>query len=294
MVLYMSEVKYESGRTIKLFLMDGEPDGRYQAEIPTGISRAYKIPRNHILHSCKTIDDLNKPAIYFLLGRATDENEHKKYAVYIGETETPLERFRHHLSKKDFWSEAIILVASNGLFNKAHVKYLESKFAKIAKNADIYSVEQGKESAVPSLSDADISDLQIIIRDVKLLLPALGHNFLESHEDTANKSSLKLFLKIKSANAQGLQTSQGFILLKGSKINTVVSKSLQPAIKRARENYKNIVENGVIKSDIEFPSADYAAKFACGNSVNGKISWKNTDGKTLKELELGDESSIED
>lgn len=28
----MSEVKYENGRSIRLFLMDGEPNGRYQAE----------------------------------------------------------------------------------------------------------------------------------------------------------------------------------------------------------------------------------------------------------------------
>lgn len=45
----MSEVKYENGRSIRLFLMDGEPNGRYQAEISTGISRAYKIPRSHIM-----------------------------------------------------------------------------------------------------------------------------------------------------------------------------------------------------------------------------------------------------
>lgn len=257
-------------------------------EISTGISRAYKIPRSHIMESCKTIDDLNKPAVYFLLGKTTNEDTHKNHTVYIGETENPSERFKQHLSKKEFWSEAIILVASNSFLNKAHIKYLESQFAKIAKNADIYIVEQGKESNSPRLSDADISDLQIIIRDAKLLLPVLGYNFLESHEEIARRSSSKLFLKSKVASAQGLQTSQGFVLLKGSKINIAKSESCPPAIKKAREEYRSVIENGTLNEDIILKSADYAAKFVCGSSVNGKISWKNENGKTLKALEMGD------
>lgn len=289
----MSEVKYANGRSIRLFLMDGEPDGRYQAEISTGITRAYKIPRSLVMGSCKTIDDLNKPAVYFLIGKTEDENNHKNYTVYIGETENPIERFKQHLSNKDFWSETIIMVSSNSFLNKAHVKYLESQFAKIAKDADIYFVEQGKGSTAPKLSDADISDLQVIIRDGKLLLPALGHNFLESHEETANKSSSKLFLKSKSADAQGLQTSHGFVLLKGSKINIAKLDSCPPAIKKARDDFENVIDNGILKADITLRSADYAAKFVCGSSVNGKTSWKNANGKTLKALEIGDELSDE-
>ena len=56
---------------------------------------------------------------------------------------------------------------------------------------------------------------------------------------------------------------------------------------RLIEDGKLVEENGkyVFRSDEEFSSSSAAAAVIHGGSANGLVSWKNTDGSTLKEME---------
>lgn len=42
--------------------------------------------------------------------------------------------------------------------------------------------------------------------------------------------------------------------------------------------------NNYVINDILFKSPSGAAKFVSGNSVNGNVSWKTSDGRTLGEV----------
>ena len=47
----------------------------------------------------------------------------------------------------------------------------------------------------------------------------------------------------------------------------------------------NIDDNNILQEDILFKSPSYAAAFVIGGHVNGLVSWKTKDGKTLKDIE---------
>ena len=75
------------------------------------------------------------------------------------------------------------------------------------------------------------------------------------------------------------------LVLSGSKISTVFTKSCFDSVKQQHQEYANFIdENGIISKDIEFTSSSAAAMFVSGSSKNGLTCWKNKDGVTLKEL----------
>jgi hypothetical protein len=60
------------GKTIKIFLIDGDPNGRMTCELSNWSGKAYKIPRIKV-NECGDRDDLSNTGIYLLLGK--DEND---------------------------------------------------------------------------------------------------------------------------------------------------------------------------------------------------------------------------
>lgn len=284
----VGEVKFEKGRSVRLFLIDGEPGGRYQVDMTSGITRAYKIPRSLIMESFDIIDELQYPAVYFLFCKNDTNETDAPYSIYIGETENPKERFSDHLRNKDWFEEAVILLTSNGFLNKAHVKYLESKFIEFTSNVGVYETRQKKASNLPRLSDADISDLQVVIKEAKILLPALGFNFLEKStqkvlKEKAEKVGRQLFLTLPDVDAKILQTEQSIILLKGSKIKETPTSSCPKKTELLRKEYaKKINTDHVLLQDIEFTSLNQAASFASGRTINAPESLKTAEGISLK------------
>jgi hypothetical protein len=101
---------------------------------------------------------------------------------------------------------------------------------------------------------------------------------------------LLLYLKRKSRKsgqvieANCKQTNEGFVVLKGSHIETIDSDSIPPGIKERRQK-AYIDDNGILQENVLFSSPSYAASFVIGGSVNGLIAWATAEGKTLKEIE---------
>ena len=90
--------------------------------------------------------------------------------------------------------------------------------------------------------------------------------------------------------ADGVQTSEGFVVLQGSHISLVDDDTIPMTIKERRKNAP-IDENGILKEDMLFTSPSYAAMFVIGKSANGLTSWKTAEGKTLKSLEAEQEAN---
>jgi len=124
-----------------------------------------------------------------------------------------------------------------------------------------------------------------------------------TREDSSTKTSdgergLLLFLKRKSSKsgrtieATCRQTSEGFVVLKGSQIETIDSDSIPASIKESRQK-ADIDDNGVLQSDMLFRSPSYAAAFVVGGHANGLRSWKTAEGRTLKDIEEKTLSELE-
>lgn len=94
------------GKTIKIFLIDGEPNGRMSCEFSNWSGKAYKIPRIKV-KDCSDRNDLVSTGVYLLFGK----DEEGKDLVYIGEAESILKRLNQHLNQKDFWHETIVFIS---------------------------------------------------------------------------------------------------------------------------------------------------------------------------------------
>lgn len=282
------------GKTIKIFLIDGDPNGRMSCELSNWTGKAYKIPRIKI-KDCSDRDDLVSTGVYLLFGK----DEDGKDQVYIGEAESILKRLSQHLAQKDFWHETIVFISKDENLNKAHIKYLENRLHDIAKSANRYKIENSITPTQSSISESDRAEMEEYIENIKMLVNTLGHKVFDEKRDFKPKRKQEPFLikAARGADAQGEPTSDGFVVFKGSKATSTTVNSITQNFINLRQ--KLIEEKVIIQKDdnFEFPddyifsSPSTAASIVLGRNANGLTEWKQKDGKTLKEFESTEKSN---
>ena len=273
------------GKTIKIFLIDGDPNGRMSCELSNWTGKAYKIPRIKI-KDCSDRSDLNTTGVYLLFGKNEEGND----LVYIGEAENVLVRLNQHLSSKDFWKETIVFISKDENLNKAHIKYLENRLHDLGTKTNRYVIENGCIPTLSSISESDRAEMEEFIENIKLMVNTLGHKVFEDKRELSTSRKDKELLYIKSSrgcDAIAEQTSEGFLVLQGSKIADSVTPSISKSIKDVRLDLinKNIIVDYEFKEDYIFSSPSYAATIVMGRSANGLTEWKTIDGRILKSLE---------
>jgi Domain of unknown function (DUF4357) len=276
------------GKTIKIFLIDGEPNGRMSCELSNWSGKAYKIPRIKI-KDCTDRDDLTSTGVYLLFGK----DDAGKDQVYIGEAESILKRLNQQLTQKDFWNEAIVFISKDENLNKAHIKYLENRLHDIAKSANRYSVDNSIIPTQSSISESDRAEMEEFIEYIKMLVNTLGHKvFDEKREFKPKQKQESFFIKAtRGANGQGEPTSDGFVVFKNSKAAATIVNSMTPNFITYRQKliYEGVLvnkgEHYEFSDDYIFSSPSTAAVMVMGRNANGLTEWKNKDGKTLKEFE---------
>ena len=283
-----SQQKMKFGKTIRIFLIDGDPNGRMSCELSNWSGKAYKIPRIKI-KDCSDRDDLSSTGVYLLFGKDDDGKDQ----VYIGEAESILKRLNQQLTSKDFWNEAIIFISKDENLNKAHIKYLENRLHDIAKAANRYKVDNLFVPTQSSISESDRAEMEEFIEHIKLLVNTLGHKvFEEKREFNPKQKQTTFFIKTtRGADAQGEQSSDGFVVFKGSKAAPTNVNSMFPNFINYRQK---LIDEGVLLNkeeyleftdDYIFSAPSTAAIIIMGRNANGLTEWKTKDGKTLKEFE---------
>jgi len=282
------------GKTIKIFLIDGDPNGRMCCELSNWSGKAYKIPRIKV-KDCDDRDDLKSTGVYLLFGK----DEEGKDLVYIGEAESILKRLSQHLTQKDFWNETIIFISKDDNLNKAHIKYLENRLHDIAKSANRYKIENYITPTQSSLSESDRAEMEEFIENIKMLVNTLGHKVFDEKREIKSKQKQEIF-SIKSArgaDGQGEPSSDGFVVLKGSKAAATIVNSMTPSFITLRQR---LIDEGVLvdkgeyyefPEDYIFNSPSMAAVMVMGRNANGLTEWKQKDGKTLKEFETNEKTT---
>ena len=276
------------GKTIKIFLIDGDSNGRMSCELSNWSGKAYKIPRIKI-KDCIDRDDLTKTGVYLLFGK----DEEGKDLVYVGEAESILKRLNQHLKQKDFWNESIVFLSKDNNLNKAHIKYLENRLHEIAKSANRYRVENTMIPTQSSISESDTAEMEEFIEHVKMLVNTLGHKVFEEKRELKPKKDRNIFYikSARGADAQGERTSDGFVVYKDSKAADSIVDSFAHSSLNFRQSLidkgdlKLIDETYVFTEDYIFSSPTTAAVIVMGRNANGLVEWKLKDGKTLKEFE---------
>ncbi len=270
------------GKTISLFLIEGDPNGRLVCELSNWNGKAYKIPRIKV-KSCNDRKDLVACGIYFLFGKNDIDG---KGIVYIGEAENIYERLKQHDSSngKDFWNECIVYISKDNRLNKAHIKYLEHRCYLLAKEAERYIIDNSSVPADASLTESEQAEMDEFLYNIRMINNVLGHKVLDTvtevnQSNNQNNNSEVLYIKAtRGAEAQGQQTSEGFVVFKNSRIASTTTKSCPKFIVELRANLR---DSGVINSDDVFTenkvfsSPSTAAAVVMGRSANGLTEWRN-------------------
>ena len=295
------------GKNIQLFLMDGDASGRIKCTLANWTGVAFRIPRTD-LDKCKDREDLKQSGVYFLFGKS---DETGKEVVYIGQAgarkngEGILNRLQEHKRNpdKDYWTEAVAFTTSNNSLGATEISYLENRFCNLALAAKRYDVRNGNDPTPGNITEEKESEMEEFIDYAKVIMGTLGHKVFEplirqviavNPIPSSGENTLKLHLErtiktVGKVEADGSQTSEGFVVFKGSHISPVDDDTI-PAVIKDRRKTVNLDENNILLEDELFTSPSYAAMFVIGKSENGLTRWKTADGKSLKSLEAEQEA----
>lgn len=277
--------------SIRIFLADGIPEGLRIVEKSNWTGRAVVAGRAQLSQALAR-DELGQPGVYVLTGPANEGAPR----LYVGEADVLRERLRQHVAGKDFWTRFIAFTSTNEGLNKAHVRYLESRLLELAKSANQWSLDNSTAPSSPPLSESDRADADWFLQEMLVIFPLLGIDAFEAaagqaREDEGTVSAETLILEERGAKASGREVGDGFVVFEGSRARSTEVASIHEYMRDLR---RQLQERGVLKpdgnsliftQDFRFNSPSTAAGILVGGSANGRIAWKDTQGRTLKALQ---------
>ncbi|MCD6556088.1 MAG: GIY-YIG nuclease family protein [Bacteroidales bacterium] len=284
------------GKTIKLFLIDGDTNGRLTCELSNWTGKAYKLPRNSI-KICTDRPEIQTTGVYMLLNKNIDLSE--KGQLYIGEAENIYNRLTQHVKEKDFWNETIVFISKDDNLNKAHIKYLENRLHEIATSANRYELFNNQRPTQSSISESDKAEMEEFLANILTLVSTLGYNAFEqirqsdTKEQPDKEEDLFYITATRGASGIGKTTSEGFVVFENSQVADPVTNSYPKTMQKLRDTLisKGIIvkesDKLVLKRDYLFGSSSSAAMIIMGRSANGLTEWKMNSGKTLQDFEAG-------
>lgn len=164
-------VQLMSGKQVRLFLVDGTPGGLMTAEIMNWTGHVLRGKREK-LAEIRRRDEAKRTGVYILLG---EDEETGGRSAYIGQSDDVANRLAQHDAKKPFWDEVVVVTSKDTNLTSAHVRYLESRLIRLAKAIGRTPLVNGNEpSGGADLPEADASDMDYFVDQLRILLPVLG------------------------------------------------------------------------------------------------------------------------
>ncbi|WP_236594417.1 GIY-YIG nuclease family protein [Saccharothrix sp. 6-C] len=212
-----------NGATIRLFLVDGTPQGIRVVNRSqwTGVCLAFS---RADYASARLREEFRRTGVYLLTG--PDPDATGPDVLYIGEGDSVAVRLDSHQRNKDFWTNAYVLTTTDDSLNKVHVRYLEARFIKIAMKAGVVHLDNGTAPDLPWLSEPEIADMEAYLANMLIILPIVGVHAFEAPITAAEvakvmttdgiESRTTYFLNAKSTTAEGTEDSRGFTVFEGA------------------------------------------------------------------------------
>ncbi len=277
------------GKTINVFMMDGEITGRIKCTIGNWIGVVYKVPRT-AMGECTGIEHLRQSGIYFLIGT---DRENYDPMVYVGQAGVRkngkglLFRVSEPHNSID-WTEAIMLTTLDDSFGPTEMSYLENRFCNLALEAGRYRVTNANEPNPGNVTEETQSELDEFIDYTKIILDVLAHKVFEPQIPQTLEFEMDLpllYMAYGQGKATGRRTSEGFVVYKGSVLNPQITNSCPNSVKKLRNQYADSIVDNILIADIPLSSPSAAAGFIGGASLNGNTAWKDANGVALRDIE---------
>ena len=272
------------GRTIQIFLPDGNPRGIRLAEITSRTVQVLQIPRAHFDDAANR-SGLEGPGIYFLIA---DSNDGTVPRLYLGEAEDCIDRLKQHHKQKEFWSIALAASSKTRFFTKGHVKWLEWYCHKLIAEASRYALENAAAPTEPYVSEPVKADLLDNFDTMRTLIGTLGFPLFDPLVRVS--PAAQLICKGRDAEARGEYTEDGLVVLMGSTANLQEAPSSGVTVRNIR---RRLLEAGVFELEGKvyrftrnhvFSAPSAAASAVLARRANGWIEWRYPDGRTLDEV----------
>lgn len=285
------------GRSIRLFLVDGTPNGLLTAEIMNWTGHVLTGPRSKLAELVQR-PECGRTGVYFLVGPDPENSLHSK--VYIGESDDVAKRLKQHnrpeisdgsAAGKDFWEKVCLVTSKDQNLTKTHVKHLESLLIGIANNVGRCDLINGTAHDYGSLPESDRADMAFFLEQIRTVLPVLGFDFLRELSKPSAAASASPATSVSHSprfnlevpryrlSAQGQEVDGEFFVLKGSKARPEwvgTERGYQGLFKQLVADGVLVAEDGehmVFRDDYAFSSPSAAAAVVCGRSANGRTSW---------------------
>lgn len=260
----------------------------------------YKISRNIIKNN--KISEIERPGVYLLICENDSDNKNQ---VYIGESENVYKRLRNHLNKYEkneieyYWVHCYVFAGND--FDKALIRYIEKRLYDEAEKAKRYKILTEKTTSNPIINDFkkysceeyiknSLEILNVLEIDIFRIVQQRSNNEVNEQDISSinyssNNNEFK-YMKIKStkANAYGYESSNGFVVIKGSSISEKVTDTFDKYYKSKNRLRNELIERKVIVNnkftmDYEFtsPNAAFILITGMGSGHKGIESWKYVD-----------------
>lgn len=278
------------GRSIRLFLVDGAPNGLLTAEIVNWTGHVLTGPRSKLPEILER-PECARTGIYFLVG--PDPENSMRPLVYIGESDDVAARLKQHnrdegKGGKDFWEKVCLVTSKDQNLTKAHVKYLESQLMAQARQAGRCGLVNNTAHDYGVLPEADQSDMAFFAEQIRIVLPVLGFDFLKAAAESgsarqtpASPDSPLFEIRIPKHDikAQAREIDGEFVVLKES----LARESWVSEHKGYSDLFQQLVQDEVLVADGNgqrrftkdhgFSSPSAAAAIVSGRNANGRTSW---------------------
>jgi Domain of unknown function (DUF4357) len=283
-----SAVQTRRGASIRIFLADGVAEGLWVVEKSnwSGVGLMWARPGHARV---RPREELSRPGVYVLVGPS--EQAVDKGRIYVGEADVLRKRLDQHHASKDFWTRAVAFTSKDGSLNKAPVRYLEGRLLSLAQRAGRAEIDNGNAPQLPVLSEAETADVEAFLDEMLLIYPVLDVRAFEPLEP-ADSVGDRLHLEGPEARAEGKETADGLLVYAGA----VARSSATPATHRyVRKLREQLLEEGELEAtptglrltrDHLFNSPSTAAAVILGRNANGRTEWKDSAGRTLKEIQV--------
>ena len=294
------------GRSIVLFLVDGNPSGLVTAEIVNWSGHLVAAPRTRI-QEVLAREEAGRTGVYFLVG----DDDAGRPKVYIGEGDSIADRVRAHAKDpdKEFWERVCFVTSKDLNLTKSHIRYLESRLVQITKENGRAEITNGNQPGGRQLPESARSDMEFFIAQLQLLLPTLGFDFLRAKPSIAPLASGCPASAHSPELPPGSSPSQGLPLFLNHESTGVSARAveldgeltvLQGSLGTQKENAQNtysglrqsLIDQGklrpvgdkvVFTEDVVFASASAAAAVINNRNSAGPREWKLENGLTLRE-----------
>lgn len=288
----MNTIPRATGRTVRLFLAAGLPQGIVIAELGNWNGKALAAPRGRLPELLRR-PEASRTGVYILLGPNPEQVD--GVLAYIGGADDIAARMRIHLRSeaKDFFDRVVFLVSSDEMLTKGHVRYLESRLIKLTQDAGSVELTNDTHPDFQRLPEADRADMDTFVENAALVLPILGCDlFLRRQRPPAavqgapapsgEVGSPVFTFATAGASATGQETEEGFVVLAGSSARRAASGTFPAGYAALRDK---LVASGQLvdgsspellafASDVIFSSPSAAASIVSGRSASGPLEWK--------------------